>query len=128
MEIIKNITEFVTMNFTTVLVVIAICLLTYRKCKEFFSMDKEAQKKAALAIIKEEILKLMSDSELYWSTYESSGQIKRAEVIANIYNKFPVLATIEDQETLIKEIDAMIDAAKPVMDAIINKDDAMIDV
>lgn len=108
-------------NWSTIVIAIAIILGVINRVRAFMKLSKNDKKEAALKIIKEEILKLMSDAEINWVDYKKSGQIKRSEVITKIYTQFPELASVVDQETVMNEIDKLIDESKDTMDTIFEK-------
>lgn len=118
----NNLFHLIVENWATIVALVGCILVAINRFKSFLSLSKDEQKEAALKIVKEELLKLMSESEINWSEVKKSGEIKRSEVIAEIYDKFPVLSEFEDQETLLKEINTMIDDTKVVMDRILNGD------
>ena len=108
-------------NWSTIVIAIAIILGVINRVRAFMKLSKNDKKEAALKIIKEEILKLMSDAEINWVDYKKSGQIKRSEVITKIYTQFPELASVVDQETVMNEIDKLINESKDTMDTIFEK-------
>lgn len=88
----------------------------------FSKLTREEQVEAILKVIKVEVIKLMADAELDWSHIEKAGEIKKAEVISKIYDKFPILSKYMNQEELLKRISNIIEKEKERMDRIINKD------
>ena len=54
-------------------------------------------------------MKLISDAEEDYYYMTSAGSIKRSQVIKKIFEDYPVLSKVTDQETLIKWIDEIID-------------------
>ena len=73
-------------------------------------MTKEQKVEAALKVVKEEILSLMSNAEVEWKEYKKSGALKRSKVLTDIYKQFPFLSTYIDQDTLCQKIYDMIEA------------------
>ena len=67
-------------------------------------MTKEERVNTALKAIKEELLKLMSDAEIEWEDYKKSGELKKSQVLKEIYSQFPFLATYIDQDTLVNKL------------------------
>ena len=120
MEAIKNTITLIEENWTNILIVISFVIVASKKIAEYIKMSKEERVEAALKIIKEELLKLMSDAEIDWEDYKKSGDIKKSQVIAEIYTKFPFLKDYIEQEELIQRITEMIDEEKEKMDKIIN--------
>ena len=83
-------------------------------------LTKEQKVEAALKVVKAELLKLMSDAEIEWQDFNKSGEIKKSQVISEIYKKFPFLAEYISQDELIEKIGEMIEEQKAKMDEIIN--------
>ena len=54
---------------------------------------------------------MITDAENDYAEWNKAGSIKRSQVIAQIYAKYPILAKMADQETVINFIDDEIDGA-----------------
>lgn len=67
------------------------------------------------------MLKLVTQAEKDYNAWVQAGAVKRSEVIDAIFQKYPILNRVTDQETLIAEIDKMIDAALVEMREIFSK-------
>lgn len=83
----------------------------------------EATKKAidyAKNALGDYILALVAKAEIDWKEQgDKLGDIKRAQVIAEVYAKYPVLEQVADKEELLAYIDQLInDALKIVRDKI----------
>jgi hypothetical protein len=57
------------------------------------------------------MLKMITDSELEYETWRESGEIKRSQVIKQIYAEYPILEKVADQNSVIAWIDTQIDNA-----------------
>lgn len=57
------------------------------------------------------VLSLVSNAELDYKEYEAAGSIKRSQVIDKIFEKYPILSKVTDQEELLEYIDKLIDEA-----------------
>lgn len=128
---ILNILKFLNENWTYIVAIIALIYALYRKIINFINKSKEEQKKdieeaqrklvdAALIIISETMAEKVSKAELDWSEYKKSGTIKRAKVISEIYEQFPVLKEYIDQGYIIHVIDELIDEALKETTKILN--------
>ena len=83
----------------------------------------EATKKAidyARNALGDYILALVAKAEIDWNEQgDKLGDIKRAQVIAEVYAKYPILEQVADKEELLAYIDQLInDALKIVRDKI----------
>lgn len=108
---IQNFLQFINDNWTSIVVIISLIIAIVQKAKSYFSKSKEEKIATAKAQIKEVILKLITDAEVDYETWNKAGSIKRAQVIQKIFSDYPVLAKVADQEELTKWIDTTIDEA-----------------
>lgn len=118
MESFKNLLQWVYDNFAVIICCAGLMVGIYRKAKKYFTTNKEEKKKQfdeAVEITKEKIretmLKMVSESEDKYKDWVKAGSLKRAEVIAKIYDDYPILSQVVDQEGLIAYIDKTIDEA-----------------
>ena len=118
MESFKNLLQWVYDNFAVIICCAGLMVGIYRKAKKYFTANEEEKKKQfdeAVEITKEKIretmLKMVSESEDKYKDWVKAGSLKRAEVIARIYDDYPILSQVVDQEGLIAYIDKTIDEA-----------------
>lgn len=118
MDILKglqNFLMFINDNWTAILVCIGLIIALVQKIKSYASLSTDEKIEIAKKQISERILKLISDAEENYQAWVSAGEIKRSEVIAKIYDDYPVLSKVVDQEKLIEWIDEQIDTALPTL-------------
>lgn len=108
MESIKNLLEFLNQNWTSVLICIGFIVSIAKETKNWLSKSDEERIEIAKAQIRETMLKLITDAEVDYETWKSAGSIKRSQVIGVIYEKYPVLSKVANQEEIIAWIDAEI--------------------
>ena len=124
MEGIKNFLQLINDNWTTITTILILLFAIYTKAKKFYSDWKaktEEEKQKAIeeakqiAIINAKnaladfILVLVSKAEIEWQSEEGKlGKVKRAQVIAEIYAKYPILEEVEDKDALLEYIDTLI--------------------
>ena len=106
---IKNFLQFINDNWTTIIIVISLVIALYQKIKNYISKSNTEKIEVAKQQIKEISLKLISDTEEDYNHMTSAGSIKRSQVIKKIFEDYPILSKVTDQETLIKWIDEVID-------------------
>ena len=111
-----NTFQFIETNWINILFVLVLLFVCIRKVASFFKMTKEQKIAAVLRLIKEEILTYMTEAEIDWKEFSKAGEVKRAQVISKVYDKFPILAKCINQEELIDKIDAMIEEEKAKLD------------
>lgn len=106
---IQNFLTIVDQNWTTIIVIIGLVVGIVQKIKVYIGKDKETKIETAKAQIREAILKMVSDAEVDYEEWNKAGSIKRSQVIQQIYQEYPVLSKVADQEALTKWIDSTID-------------------
>lgn len=124
MNIMDGITSFLTFvndNWTAIVVVIGLALGLARKIKAYIQKTDEEKIEIAKVYIKECILKMITDAEIDYEEWKSAGSIKRSQVIQEIYDRYPVLEKVADQESLIAWIDKQIDSALEILRDVISK-------
>ena len=111
----QNFLIFINDNWTAILVCIGLIIGLIQKIKSYVNLSTEEKIEIAKKQISERILKLISDAEENYQAWVSAGEIKRSEVIAKIYDDYPVLSKVVDQDALIEWIDEQIDNALPTL-------------
>ena len=102
---IKNFLAFVNDNWTTIAVIISLIVALVRKIMAYISQSDEQKIAIAKAQIRETILKLITDAEVDYETWNKAGSVKRSQVIQMIFKEYPILSKIVDQASLIEWID-----------------------
>ena len=124
---IKNFLQFVNDNWTTIIIIISLCIALYQKIKNYVSKSNDEKIAVAKQQVQEVILKLISDAEVDYNEWVKAGSIKRAQVIKKIFEDYPVLAKVTDQTALVEWIDETIDNALKTLREIVamNKEEAV---
>lgn len=112
---VQNFLQLVNDNWTVIIVIVALLISIGKKAKEFFSKSDDEKIAIAKKQVQETMLKLITDAEIDWKDYKKAGSVKRAQVIEEIFEKYPVLSKVTDQEALIAWIDETIDDALKTM-------------
>lgn len=108
-------------NWPTISICIVLILGIYAKVKKFYQdwqKKTEEEKQVEFDRAVEEarkalanfILGYVSEAEIHWKE-QGMGEIKRSEVLARVYQQYPILASVADQDKLIGYIDLLIDEA-----------------
>lgn len=108
---IKNFLSFVNDNWTTIIVIISLIVALVRKIKAYVEQSDDKKIAIAKAQIKEAMLKLITDAEVDYESWNKAGSVKRSQVIQMIFKEYPILSKIVDQEALIAWIDDQINNA-----------------
>ena len=120
---INNFANLIQGQWTNIVVVIAIVAGLVRSIITYYTMNEEQRVQAALKVISEELMKMMVQAEIQWKDYKKSGELKRSQVIKDIYNQFPFLSRYMDQEKLVQTIYEMIDKQMDNMNELMKKNE-----
>jgi len=112
---IQNFLQFINDNWTSIIIIIGLILAIAKKAKNFFSKSDEEKIAIAKKQIKETMLRLVTDAEVDYFEWVSAGSIKRAQVIEQVFEMYPILSKVTNQEELIEWIDDVIDEALETM-------------
>lgn len=111
MDGIRNFLQFVNDNWTSIVIILGLCVAIYEKIKAFLSKSNAEKIEAAKAQLKEVMLKLITDAEVDYESWNKAGSIKRSQVIQKIFADYPVLSRVADQQEIINWIDTTINDA-----------------
>ena len=111
MDGIRNFLQFVNDNWTSIVIILGLCVALYEKIKAFLSKSNAEKIESAKAQLKEVMLKLITDAEVDYESWNKAGSIKRSQVIQKIFSDYPVLSRVTDQQEIINWIDTSINDA-----------------
>lgn len=112
---IKNFLDFLNENWTMIMSIITICIVIANKAKTYFSLSQDKKIEIAKSQISEIMLMLVTKAEVSYSEWQKSGEIKRAEVIDQVFSMYPILSKVSNQKEIIAWIDNAIDDALKTM-------------
>lgn len=112
---IQNILQLVNDNWVVIVIIIGLILSIVRKAKTYFSKSDDEKIEIAKKHINEIMLKLVTDAEVDYREWAKAGEVKRSQVINKIFEMYPVLSTVANQEDIITWIDEAIDEALDTM-------------
>lgn len=127
MKGLQNFLNLINEHWTEIVGVLVVAYSIYLKAKKSYAdwkakteAEKEAEMKKAqdkaIAVARqalgEQILKMVAKAEVDWNDAGSKlGEVKRSQVIAEIYKQYPILETVADQKELLAYIDNLINEA-----------------
>ena len=111
MEGLQKFLQLLNDNWTSILVCIGLVIVIVKKTQAYMSKSQYEKIEIAKKQIQTTILKMISDAEVDWQEWSEAGSIKRAQVIKQIYEEYPILSKVVDQKALIEWIDEQIDSA-----------------
>lgn len=106
---------FLNDHWTQIIICIGIAIALYKKVKAYLSKSTDEKVAIAKEQIKVKMLELVTQAELDYETWVKAGEIKRSQVISEIFEMYPILNRVTDQETLITELDEYIKKALVTM-------------
>lgn len=118
---VQNFLQFLSDNWTAILVCIGLIIGIIKKTKDYFSKSNEERIEIAKKQIQEVILRMVTDAEIDFEEWNKSGSIKRSQVIEEIFTNYPILSKAVSQEDIIAWIDEQIDSSLETLRDIINK-------
>lgn len=117
---IKNFLEFVDANWMNLVIIAGLLIGLYKKVSNYLKKSNEEKVAIAKHQIREIMLKMISDAECDYDEWNKAGEIKRSQVIKKIYEMYPILSKVVNQEELTEWIDAEIDDSLETLNAIVN--------
>lgn len=108
---IQKFLELINDNWTTIMVILGLATAITKKVKDYLAKSDDEKIAIAKMQIRETILRLVTEAEMDYEEWNVAGNIKRAQVINQIYETYPILSKIVDQPKLVEWIDEQIDEA-----------------
>lgn len=124
MEGLQKFLQILNDNWTSILVCVGLIVGIIKKTHDYMSKSQEEKIELAKKQIQTTILKMISDAEVDWQEWSEAGSIKRSQVIKQIYEEYPILTKVVDQDALIKYIDEQIDGALDTLREIVKTNEA----
>ncbi len=132
MESVNKFMDFIVANWTMICAVIVIGIAVYEYVQNFLKKSKEEQEaiiRQQIEIAKEQVreimLKLVTEAEKDYREWVKAGEIKRAQVIDAIFEKYPILLMVTNQAELIAWLDDTIDEALKKMRKIFEENEKL---
>lgn len=102
-------------NWSTILVCIGFIVGIVIKTKKYFQTAKEKRVAIVKAQISQIMLQLITEAELTYEEWTKAGSIKRSQVIQTIYEKYPILSKVANQDEIIAWLDETINDSLKTM-------------
>ena len=120
---IQKFLELINDNWTTTMVILGLAAAIAQKAKNYLAKSDDEKIAIAKMQIRETILRLVAEAEMDYEEWDVAGSIKRAQVINQIYEMYPVLSKIVEQPELVAWIDEQIDDALGTLRHIIKENE-----
>lgn len=102
---------YLSENWVTLLALIGVLISVSKAISKYLALDNAEKIETAKRLIKEIMLKMITEAEIDFEEWNKSGSIKRSKVIAEIYDKYPILSKAASQEEVITWIDSEINSS-----------------
>lgn len=102
---------YVNDNWTMICAILVLVGAIGKKAQDFFNKSQEEKIKIAKAQINEIMLMLVTQAECDYYEWLQAGEIKRAQVIDQVFVMYPILSKVTNQAEIIAFIDEAIDSA-----------------
>ncbi len=116
---IKNLLMFLNDHWAEIVAILGLGFALYKKIADFLSKSDEEKIQIAKEQIKVNMLKYVTDAEEDYMTWVKAGEIKRSQVIQQIYMEYPILSKVVAQDELVAWLDQTIKDALKTMREII---------
>ena len=127
MTSIERTLRFINDNWTTILVCIGLIIGIYKKIMDYISRTNEEKIEIAKKQVYQTILRIVTKAELDFEDWNSAGSVKRSQVIQEIYNRYPILGKVLEQDEVIAWIDDLINDSLTELEAINEKNEGGVD-
>ena len=117
----KNILEWINNNWTFIVVILGLLIGIAEKLRVYLKKSNAEKIEQAKNEISNIILKMITDAEEDYADWVKAGEIKRAQVIEQIFIQYPILSKVTDQKALIDWIDKIINEALTTLRDIISE-------
>ena len=104
----ENFLGYLSENWVMILVLIGAAFSIGKLISKYLELGTEEKIEVAKKLIREAMLKMITEAEIDFEEWNKSGSIKRSKVIADIYEKYPILSKAASQEEVIAFIDSEI--------------------
>lgn len=111
MKGLQNFLEFLNANYVSILVCLGLVIGLVQKIRSFLGKSDDEKIEIAKKQIHEAMLRLITSAEKDYFAWDKAGEIKRSQVIEEIYKLYPILSRVINQDELIEWIDNEIDNA-----------------
>lgn len=110
-----NFLNFIETNWGMIAAIVVLIISIGKKIYAFLSKSQEDKLAIAKKQISETMLKWVTEAEKDYLTWVSAGPVKRSQVIDRIFEKYPILSKVTNQEEIIAFLDDTIDEALKTM-------------
>lgn len=124
MKGLQNFLLMLNQHWVEIAVIIGLIVSLVQKIKSYLGKTDEEKMAIAKKQIQQTMLKMITEAEINYDAWNEAGSIKRSQVIEEIYEKYPILSKMLNQEDVIAWIDNEINNSLKTLREIVksNKD------
>ena len=123
MKGIENFLLVLNEHWTSILVILGFVISAIQETKIYLSKSDDEKIEIAKLQIRETMLKMVTDVELDFDSWVKAGSIKRSKVIDKIFEKYPILSKVADQDEIVCWIDDEIKKSLSTLRNVITEND-----
>ena len=105
MKGLQNFLLMLNQHWVEIAVIIGLIVSLVQKVKSYLGKTDEEKMAIAKKQIQQTMLKMITEAEINYDTWNEAGSIKRSQVIEEIYEKYPILSKMVNQDSVIAWID-----------------------
>lgn len=125
MEGIKNLLLLLNDNWTTILVCVGLIIGVVQRGISYFTKTDKERIEIAKSQVREIILNMIMNAEMDYQSWDKAGEIKRSQVIGQIFEQYPILSKVTNQDDIINWLDNEIDNALKTLEDFFAKNNAV---
>ena len=105
MKGLQNFLLMLNQHWVEIAVIIGLIVSLVQKIKSYLGKTDEEKMAIAKKQIQQTMLKMITEAEINYDAWNEAGSIKRSQVIEEIYEKYPILSKMVNQDSVIAWID-----------------------
>jgi len=116
---IQNFLMLIYQNWITILVCVGLVVGIIKRTIWFMAKTDDEKIEIAKTQITQTMLKMVCKAEIDYDSWNSAGAIKRSQVIAEIFDKYPILGKVIEQDEVIAWLDEQIDESLKILKGVV---------
>ena len=108
---INNLLMLINNHWLELTICVGLLNVLYGRIRAFLAKSDDEKIQIALKQAKEIILDKVTTAEIDYAEWKKSGALKRSQVLDEIFEKYPILSKVTNQEEIIEKLDSYIDEA-----------------
>lgn len=123
MESINKVLMYVNENWVQICVFLGLAIALAKNLKAFIKLSNEDKVKFAKNAIAQTLTRAVANAEYEYADWNKAGAIKRAQVIEEVFDRYPVLTKVTNQKEIVEWLDGEIDKSLAILGDTVKKID-----